>query len=85
MAVNKMKMAPGDVRGAVESMADGQVVSHSPDLVIRAIHTSQASKITMWDALIVEAARVGGCKILLTEDLSDGQVINGVRITNPFK
>lgn len=38
-----------------------------------------------WDALVVAAARRSGCEILLTEDLQDGQVIDGVlRVVDPF-
>lgn len=38
-----------------------------------------------WDALIVAAARRAGCRYLLTEDLSDGQVIDGLVVLDPFK
>ena len=37
-----------------------------------------------WDALIVAAARRGGCRYLLTEDLSDGQQIESLLVVNPF-
>jgi predicted nucleic acid-binding protein len=36
------------------------------------------------DALIVAAARAAGCGYLLTEDLQDGQVLDDLRIVNPF-
>jgi predicted nucleic acid-binding protein len=42
-------------------------------------------KIAFWDALIVAAAKVGGCSYVLTEDLQDGQEIAGVRVVNPFR
>jgi predicted nucleic acid-binding protein len=38
-----------------------------------------------WDCLILAAALDSDCKILYTEDLSDGQIINGtLKIINPF-
>jgi predicted nucleic acid-binding protein len=37
-----------------------------------------------WDALIVGAAHVSGCRFLLTEDLQDGQDLEGVTVVNPF-
>ena len=40
--------------------------------------------ISIWDALIVHAARESGCVQLLTEDMQSGTVIAGVRIVNPF-
>lgn len=39
---------------------------------------------TIYDAAIVAAASLAGCKELVTEDLQDGQVIEGVTIRNPF-
>jgi len=36
------------------------------------------------DALIVEAALAGGADCLLTEDMQHGQMIEGLRIENPF-
>jgi hypothetical protein len=35
-------------------------------------------------ALIVASGLVGRCSYLLSEDLQDGQVIEGMRIINPF-
>lgn len=48
----------------------------------QAIHTQHG--LSWWDAQIVAAARVAGCRRLLTEDLQDGQEIDGVEIVNPF-
>lgn len=38
----------------------------------------------LYDALILAAARKAGCQVLLTEDMQDGQTIDGVVIRNPF-
>jgi predicted nucleic acid-binding protein len=37
-----------------------------------------------YDSLIVTAALTGGCKLLYSEDLQHGQVIEGMTIVNPF-
>jgi len=37
-----------------------------------------------WDSLILSAAQIQGCEVLLSEDLQDGQVVGGVRVVNPF-
>lgn len=39
---------------------------------------------SVYDGLIVAAALEGRCSILYTEDLQHGQIIEGVRIENPF-
>jgi predicted nucleic acid-binding protein len=39
---------------------------------------------SFWDALLIAAAESANCTELLTEDLNDGQIINGIKIKNPF-
>jgi predicted nucleic acid-binding protein len=49
-----------------------------------ALHYAASGKFSYWDALIVAAARLGGCSILLTEDMKAGQTIDTVTVVNPF-
>lgn len=37
-----------------------------------------------WDAVLVATAAEAGCAVVLTEDMSDGRVLGGLRIHNPF-
>lgn len=46
---------------------------------------SQTTNYGWWDSLIVASAIATGCDTLLTEDMQHGRVIDGVRITNPFR
>jgi predicted nucleic acid-binding protein len=39
---------------------------------------------SVYDGLILASALEGGCKKLYSEDLQHGQVIEGLRIENPF-
>jgi predicted nucleic acid-binding protein len=41
--------------------------------------------LSWWDALVVSAARIAGCSVLLTEDLSHDQDLDGVRVVDPFR
>jgi predicted nucleic acid-binding protein len=70
--------------GLVQQLAALPVVAIDASLVIAAIAGSRDWQISLWDALIVRAAAVAGCSRLLTEDLSDGAVYDGVRVENPF-
>lgn len=45
---------------------------------------SDRFRVSFWDALIVAAAQATGCDRLLTEDLQDGQLFDGVRVVDPF-
>jgi predicted nucleic acid-binding protein len=42
-------------------------------------------KISFWDSLIVSAAKAASCRYLLTEDLQEGQEMDGVVVVNPFR
>ena len=60
------------------------VIQIEADDVLAAVDLVQLHRLSFWDALIVKAARKGDCGILLTEDLQHGQMIDGIRIINPF-
>ena len=61
------------------------VVSTDAELVRRAVETNRRFQIAIWDALIIEAARSGGCHRVLSEDLQSGQDFDGVVVENPFQ
>jgi predicted nucleic acid-binding protein len=42
------------------------------------------TRYSFYDALILAAAVQGGCDVLYSEDLQDGQVVRGVKIVNPY-
>jgi len=62
-----------------------EVVRADEALVLAGIARTRASKISFWDALIVEAALRANCTTLYTEDLQEGCQIDGrLRVVNPF-
>ena len=69
---------------AVRGIAKLDVVGIDAPLVLAAVDTSRTAQVSLWDALIIEAASRAGCERILSEDLNAGQVIRGVRIENPF-
>jgi predicted nucleic acid-binding protein len=52
---------------------------------LHALKISKGYGFSIWDGLIVAAAAEARCSKLLTEDLQHGQVVEGVRIENPFR
>lgn len=68
----------------VATYAQANVVEVSTELILTAIDLHRLHRLSFWDALIVRAAQAGGCGVLLSEDLQDGQVYDGLRIENPF-
>lgn len=69
---------------AVREVSTYTVAQVDTTAVFAAISVSRRSRISFWDALILRAAADSGCSVLLSEDLNDGQVIEGVRVENPF-
>jgi predicted nucleic acid-binding protein len=66
--------------------APGVGVLDSPlaDDVVAAASLSQRHQLSFWDAMIVRSAAELHCDILWSEDLNDGQIVEGVRVQNPF-
>ncbi|GDY21522.1 twitching motility protein PilT [Verrucomicrobiota bacterium] len=60
------------------------VVNNTLDLLLSALEEQARWKISLWDALILAAARASGASELFTEDLNNGQDYGGVRVINPF-
>jgi predicted nucleic acid-binding protein len=54
-------------------------------LIERAWGLQDRFSLSYWDALIVGAAQITDCGLLLSEDLQDGHRIDGVTVVNPFQ
>jgi predicted nucleic acid-binding protein len=84
-AVQKLGLSPARARIRVERLNRLDVVLIRPELILGAIDLCRLHALSFWDALIVRSASAAGCGRLLSEDMQDGQTIDGVRIVNPFK
>ena len=71
-------------REVVRNYGVWRVMTPGPSEVARASELEERHQVSFWDAMILLAARDGGATVLASEDLSHGQVIEGVRIVNPF-
>lgn len=63
---------------------DMRVIGADVSLVLDAARTADEQQLSMWDAMILEAAVRSSCNELWTEDLSTGSTLRGVKIVNPF-
>jgi predicted nucleic acid-binding protein len=52
--------------------------------VIEAVRAVSQHQISYWDGLIWATAKLNGVGTVLSEDFSDGSLIEGVRFLNPF-
>lgn len=53
-------------------------------LLARAREIEQRFRLSWWDSMIVGAAQLQDCVLLLTEDLQDGTVFGGITVRSPF-
>jgi predicted nucleic acid-binding protein len=60
------------------------IVHSSLALYAQALHVHGRYRLSWYDSLIVAAAMEGGCDILYSEDLQDGQKFGATRVRNPF-
>jgi len=70
--------------GFARQLLAAHVVTPSADLVVAAMERTGASPLTIWDALILEAAESCGASVLYTEDRQLLSVSASVEIVDPF-
>ncbi len=86
--VTKKIPHPLDVKTARDIIKDflkWDVVVNNGDSVIEAIEIHRKYKYSFRDSLIVTSAVRGSANFLLSEDFSNGQIIEGLTIRNPFE
>ena len=84
VATSKLGMSADDAAAAVGALSSTVAVVEDAALVLLAIASARRWQISLWDALIVEAARRAGADTLLSEDLQHGMDFDGVVVHNPF-
>jgi predicted nucleic acid-binding protein len=84
-ASRRYRLSHEDAVALIESWLRFTTAETTVDLMRAALLTRKRFRISYWDAAIIEAARALGCRILLSEDLSDGRDYDGVLVENPFR
>ena len=73
--------------GAVLSDLPHALVYRAPldaQTTLKAWAVQDEAGLAWWDALLAASALMAGCKLFISEDMQDGQLISGMRIVNPF-
>lgn len=82
------------IRTPLDWQSSRQIVSdlahwrlHTPEAsdLLQAIDLQQSYQLAFWDAMIIQSASCLGCRQLISEDLTHGQVFGEVQVVNPFK
>lgn len=86
VATRKTRLSPANAGLAVERWcAVFAVHAASEKCLAAAIETVKRHQLSFWDAMLWATAGEAGCRLLLSEDLHDGQTLDGVTCVNPFE
>ena len=79
---------PASFEDAVRQASLYQSVFITPpttDAIInRAAELARTHRLQFWDCVVCAASAEARAKVLLTEDMQDGKILDGLRLMNPF-
>ena len=81
----KQKMPQAVAQSLVLAIGEWTVIPSDSSLVMAAIDKSMQWQLSIWDAMVDEAALRSGAQTLFTEDLSAGQRFAALTVVNPFQ
>jgi len=86
VASRKLKMSIGEIREALATVrALCKIVPISEDTHDLGLQIAERYGMSIYDSMVIASALLAGCKAVLSEDLQDGQIIEGrLEIRNPF-
>jgi predicted nucleic acid-binding protein len=79
------KLPTHEAREIIKDFLPWSIYRIEPANVVAASELGEKYGYSFWDSLIIIAAQNTGAEILYSEDLQDGQQLNGLRIVNPFR
>jgi predicted nucleic acid-binding protein len=71
--------------GLIDSWTRFRVQDMNLNVLRTALAIRHTHGFSFWDSAIIAAALTLGCDRLYTEDLTDGQMIQGLAVINPFR
>ncbi len=84
VATRKLRLQPVEIRLSVRRLFAWNPVVPDLELFQRAWLLQDRYGLSFWDTLVVAAAQAADCTHLLTEDMQDGQDLDGLLVMDPF-
>jgi predicted nucleic acid-binding protein len=84
-ATRSDRLAHDIAAGLIEAWLRFSVQEMTRSVLMGALEIKARHAYSFWDSAIIAAARALGCREILTEDLSHGHEVDGVRIVDPFR
>ena len=69
----------------LESIREFPVQDMTPAVFRSGVSLSKRFRLSYWDGAILAAARACGCEAVYSEDMSDRQDYDGIRVIDPFR
>lgn len=87
VALRKLRMSHAEARKVLSAIrAVVSVVPISEETHDVAMELAERYGLSIYDAAIVASALLAGCTVVLSEDMQDGQTIDGrLKVHNPFR
>ncbi|XOV92278.1 MAG: PIN domain-containing protein [Bacteroidota bacterium] len=80
----KLDQQPQEAKLLLNHFREFELVTNNLEMIQQAIDIQTINRLSFWDSLVISAAHASNCEILLSEDLNHNQVIQGLKVQNPF-
>ena len=84
VALKKLKLPAQYIQAQLNFFEQFEVIQVTPNLIRAGLELQQTRSIAFYDAIVLASAQTAGCSQLFSEDLNAGELVNGVKIVNPF-
>ena len=85
VAFRKLKMTWPEIREILATIrAICEVIPVTVEIHETGLVIAERYRLSFYDSLILAAAKQAKCRMIYSEDMQDGQIIQGVSIRNPF-
>lgn len=85
VALKKLGLSVPHIRAQLDLYEQFEVVQVTPAIIRAGLDLQQIRSVSFFDSIVLASAHAAGCNVIWSEDMNTGEVINGVRITNPFQ
>ncbi len=85
VTLSRRAIAMDEIQAILWDYSRWRVVDNTVDVLEAALMDMERWRISLWDALVLSAARKAGAALVLSEDFQDGRDYDGVRAKNPLK
>ena len=87
VASRKLKMSIADIREVLATIrAVCRIVPMTEETHDVGLQVAERYGLSVYDAMIVAAALLAGCKTVMSEDMQTGQILEGrLQVRNPFR